>query len=880
VPETLKAFAAKPYDYADVRAVADGLSLSEPVAVTLVRRGYRTPELARDFLAANDSHPSSAFDSIEAIVAQVREAIAAEKRITVHGDFDVDGVCATTIMVSTLRALGAECDWLIPDRIGDGYGVSATNVEKLAKRGTQLLITVDCGITALDEVALARQLGIETIVTDHHQAGDALPDCLILHPEISNYPFASLCGTAVAWKLACALREGSGMGSPGTPRVSAPGDPMPDPSNDADLDLVALATVADVVPLVGENRALVKRGLAEMRRVRRVGLRALIEAAKCEPTRIDEGDLAFRLAPRINAAGRLYRADAGVELLLTNDEARATEIAAELGRANSERRAREREVDTAAEAARRELPDQLREGMALVLAGEDWHPGVVGIVASRLVERHHRPVVVVSLDGEGGGRGSGRSIPGFDLHAALAACAEHLESFGGHRAAAGLSLRAENLMAFRAAFAAHAATVLGPDDLRRTERIDAMVGGVGLGLELAEELGQLAPFGMGNPGVRLMVPSARVSDVRTMGEGKHARFSLHSGAHRALGVAFGRSSLGVEGDDPVDAAIRLEVNHWNGSVEPRVVLNELYPLADEDLEQGTAPLHSCSCGEAEWWARFEAERSRDLGAAQGGGWSSLCRIAAPARPGDRERTVPGGNASVTVTIAELVSSGAGVLAVCADASRRAALASGAGGLARFNGGAARVSCHRCGGEAVLSLSTRAGGGLALTDYEALGHASSLAAEFEHVVLVDPPRGAGDRARVARLPAGPTVGFLHPLWTAAEVEFSGSVVAEQLASRAAVTAVFRSLREAGEGSGEELRQALAGSGSHPLGPEAAGRCFRVLSELGLVAGEPRGGAGVVGTVSSDGTDLERSPAFRAYREDHSEAQTYLERPKQP
>ena len=230
---------------------------------------------------------------------------------------------------------------------------------------------------------------------------------------------------------------------------------------DADLDLVALATVADVVPLIGENRSLVKRGLAEMRRTKRLGLKALMEASKVDPTRLDEGDLAFRLAPRINAAGRLYRADAGVELLLTDDEERAKQIAAELGRANSERRATEREVDAAAEAALRELPDELKEANGLVLAGEGWHPGVVGIVASRLVERHHRPVVVISLDGEGGGRGSGRSIPGFDLHAALEACSEHLETFGGHKAAAGLSLRAENLEAFRAAFAAHAGEVLG-----------------------------------------------------------------------------------------------------------------------------------------------------------------------------------------------------------------------------------------------------------------------------------------------------------------------------------------------------------------------------------------------------------------------------------
>jgi single-stranded-DNA-specific exonuclease len=677
-----------------------------------------------------------------------------------------------------------------------------------------------------------------------------------LHPEISNYPFVSLCGTAVAWKLACALR----------------GD-----EDQMDLDLVALATVADVVPLVGENRSLVKRGLVEMRRTRRVGLRTLMAASKCEPTQLDESDLGFRLAPRINAAGRLYRADAGVELMLTEDEARAEEIAMELGRANSERRAREREVDTAAEAARRELPEALREAPGLVLAGEDWHPGVVGIVASRLVERHHRPVVVVSLDGKGGGRGSGRSIPGFDLLAALEACSEHLETFGGHRAAAGLALRAENLEAFRAAFAAHATAVLGPDELRRTQRIDAMVGGVGLGLELAEELGQLAPFGMGNPGVRLMVPSARVSDVRTMGEGKHARFSLHSGSHRALGVAFGRSSLGVEDDEPIDAAVRLEVNHWNGSVEPRVVLNELYPLDGGETEKTEVRLHACECAEEEWWQRFEVELSRDLETADAG--AHLSPPGLQMRPGPEARTLVSGGAPVTVAIAELVSSGAGVLAVCADASRRAALAGGATGLARFNGGAARIACSRCGGEAVEGLSARAGGGLALTDYAALDRAPSLPGEFEHVVLIDPPRGARDARRVSRPLEGPA-GFLHLLWTAAEVEFSASVLDEQLASRAAIAALFRSLREAGEASGEELREALRGDGAHRRSPEAAARCFRVLAELGLVSGEPSRGAGTVGVVSSEGTDLERSAAFRAYRADHSEAVPYLERPKQP
>jgi single-stranded-DNA-specific exonuclease len=887
VPESARAFAAYPYDFAEVRALAEELGLSQPVAVTLVRRGYRTPEQARTFLAAAETHPPAAFEGMDEIVALVWAVIEAGERITVHGDFDVDGVSATALLVSTLRDLGGDCDWLIPDRIADGYGLSAENVKVLAERGTGLLITVDCGITAASQVALAQEYGMEVIVTDHHQRDEELPGCLILHPEVSNYPFTSLCGTAVAWKLACALREGA------EPPLAV---------TDADLDLVALATVADVVPLIGENRSLVKRGLAEMRRTKRLGLKALLEASKVDPTRLDEGDLAFRLAPRINAAGRLYRADAGVELLLTDDEERAKQIAAELGRANSERRATEREVDAAAEAALRELPEELKEANGLVLAGEGWHPGVVGIVASRLVERHHRPVVVISLDGEGGGRGSGRSIPGFDLHAALEACSAHLETFGGHKAAAGLSLRAENLEAFRTAFVAHAGEVLGPEDLLRTERIDAMVGGVGLGLDLAEELGQLAPFGMGNPGVRLMVPSARVSDVRTMGEeGKHARFSLHSGAHRALGVAFGRSSLGVDDDDTLDAAIRLEVNHWNGAVEPRVILREVYPL---DAAPAAVAPHPCECGDAEWWARFEAELARDLGVVgpsrtervshHGGGKgvvgkSDMDRLS---HHSSSRRVVQSVASSPTATIEELVSSGAAVLAVAADASRRAALANGATGLARFNGGAALIACHRCGAEAVAGLAARGKGGLALVDYAALAMAPDLAASFEHVVLVDAPRCVLDLERATlplagEAPAEPLSdavptgsGFLHPLFSDAEREFGLGVLGREAPSRETIAGVFRALRAGGQMSGPELRAALTGPGPHPLGPEAAARALRVLLELGLVAGNTNSGGGAIGVVSSEGTDLERSAAFRVYSKEHSEAQSFLQSQKFP
>lgn len=596
------------------------------------------------------------------------------------------------------------------------------------------------------------------------------------------------------------------------------GDPAPDA---LDLDLVALATVADVVPLVGENRSLVKRGLEEVRRAWRPGMRALLAAAKCDPSRLDESDLGFRLGPRINAAGRLYRADAGVELFLTEDDGRAAEIAIELNRANSERRATEREVANAAEAALRDLPEHLREASGLVVAGEGWHPGVVGIVASRMVERYHRPVVVISLDGEGSGRGSGRSISGFDLLGGLEACSEHLGSFGGHRAAAGLELEEADVGAFREAFAAHAASVLGPEDLKRTERIDAMVGGASLGLDLAEELRQLAPFGMGNPGVRLLVPSARVRDVRTMGEGKHARFSLHSGAHRALGVAFGRPSLGVGEDDLVDVAVRLEVNHWNGAVEPQVILRELYRR-----NGGEATL------EAEgWWQRFEAELARDP--------SHWPEFEGALAGGYERRVLTSSNAPAAV-VGELASCGASVLALTADAGLREGMV---------------------------------GDGMRLADYPELERSPELAGDFDHVVLVDPPASAGVERLLSH--SNQESGYLHRVWGEAEWRLSLSVLAVQLAQRPTLIACFRDLRDAGEASGEALRQALLGSGPHPRSAETAARCFRVLVELGLVRGTPDGGDGVVGVVSSEGTDLERSVAFRAYSARHEEARQYLE-----
>jgi single-stranded-DNA-specific exonuclease len=848
-----RVFSLAPYDYGEVRALADGLGLAEPVAVTLVRRGYRTIGEARAFLNAADDHDPFEFDSMAEVVDRIAAAITGGRRITVHGDYDVDGVCSTAILVGTLRKLGAECDWLIPDRLGDGYGLSMATVETLAERRTGLLITTDCGIGSADEVAAAITAGIEVVVTDHHQPGDRLPDCPILHPVVSGYPFAELCGTGVAYKLAAALRGADAVVG--------------------ELDLVALATVADLVPLRGENRALVRRGLAEARQVRRPGLRALMASASVTPERLDEGDFAFRLGPRINAAGRLYRADAGVELMLTDDEPRAVSIAAELERANRERREVERELLRSAEAQLRALPAELAEAPGIVLAGEGWHPGVVGIVASRLAESLWRPVVLIGLDAGGRGRGSGRSVPGFDLLAALTACEGHLVRFGGHRAAAGLEIVAGELEPFRRAFADAAAAQNGELEPVRTETVDAVVGGESLGHDVAEQLARLAPFGSGNPGVRLLVPGAKLADVRPMGEGeRHARFSLSSGSARALGVAFG-----VNGEldaatraGPLDVSVTLELNEWNGAVEPRVVLGGLYPLEEE----GAAEEIGASIAEEEFWRRHDAELELELA-----DWPQPAILVAAAEAGRRE-SVDRRRSSGVAAIAALASSGAGLLIVCADAPRRRALVERVARPARFGGGEFAIVSGRLAdaprdAERVLA----AGSGVVLADWPALARDPSLATRFEHVVIVDP----APYPHLDALAAG-GCGYLHRLDGPAEAEFGLRVHAEEWPSRASLAALFRGLRERG-GVDARLdaaaaRAVLCGAGRrHPFSPEVAARSARVLGELRLLEWDAFGASRTLGVVSSGNTDLERSEAFVAYRDRCEEGRRFLSEQRQ-
>jgi single-stranded-DNA-specific exonuclease len=844
-----------PCDPAAVEALREALGVSRTFAQVLVRRGLGELEAARAFLDAEECHDPRAFAGIADAVALILRHLAAGSRITVHGDYDVDGVCATALLLRALRRLGADVDWFLPSRVDDGYGLAAATVERLATRGTRLLITVDCAITAVEEVALARTHGVDVVVTDHHRprADGVLPDAPIVHPALGGYPCPDLCAAGVAYKLAQALALAAADDPALADTAGAGAGGMA--AADDDLDLVALATIADLVPLVGENRRLVRAGLRALASTGKPGLRALMRVARVDPSGLDARSVGFRLAPRINAAGRLHRADAGVELLLTADDARAAAIADELDRANAERRFTEQRILFEAEAQVRELGPR----PAYVLAGEGWHPGVIGIVASRIVERHHRPAILIALPkapalgGAPGevaahGTGSGRSIPGFDLLAALHAAAPLLERYGGHRAAAGLTVIAARVDELRGAIEAHAAATLTPEDLVPVERVDAVLGGGQLGLALADELARLEPTGMGNPGVNLLVPGATFADVRTMGEeGRHVRFTVEGGGGRCRAVSFGCDGrLPVPAGTPADATFRLERNSWNGAVEPRLRLRHAQP---------SAPVPIAVVGEpapGEWLATVlaladGAPTPLRAGPVAGedacaGGAPEVVSPAPPARSASAvdARTELDRRADGPVAVVhDLVAQGASVLAICAHVGRR-----------------------------IEGLQARAGG-FALTSHAALARQPDLAGAYDHLVVLDPPAHPEE---AERLRSGAPGTFAHLTWGPAELRFTQQIHESEHDLRAQLVPFYRALRERGGAAGEELETLLRGEGVHGRSVAQAARIVAVLTELGLVSLDRDLPALAVG--DAERTALERSATYRATMQHDEDGRRWL------
>jgi single-stranded-DNA-specific exonuclease len=790
-----------PYEVATGRRLASELGVSPVVGSILARRGFGDVEEARRFLAAEDSHDPATLPGAPAACELILGHVERGSQIAVFGDYDVDGVCSTAMLLRTLRSLGADPVWELPNRFDEGYGLSGPAVERLAGRGVQLLVTVDCGITAVEQVAAARAAGLEVVITDHHRPGDELPDCTIVHPALGVYGCPELCASGVVLKLSEAL-------------FAAAGRDVTEAAED--IDLAALATVCDLVPLRGENRRIVREGLVALGRTRRPGLRALMEVGAVAPAELSEHSLGFRLGPRINAAGRMQRADAALELLLTDDDARAGEVARELDLLNRDRREAETRILFAAEAA---CAPQAHEG-AIVVAGEDWHPGVVGIVASRLVERWRRPCVVIALDGQGGGRGSGRSISAYDLHAGLAACSEQLVRFGGHRMAAGVELEAASVEPFRRALAAHAAAALSPDDLIPVERVDAVVPGGDLGLDLADDLELLRPFGMGNPQPTLLVPAARFERVTGMGEEKeHSRFTLVAGGGaRSRGVAFGSPprALAPAADRAHDIALRLERNRWNGMVEPRVILRALCPTESGQLEV---------LGEdAPFWDELCMLLARPAAAA-----ASAIGVAASA--GIVEDRRGEGFAGVA---GDLFSSGETVLVAVADVPRR-----------------------RAGLEAVVAGLSN--GPMPVTSWGALAAYPELAGGFDHLVALDPPpRGIGD-------PLLRSAPRAHLAWGPAEAEFALTAWRAELDLRLQLTQVYRALRDLRPDAGAaDLETALRGSGRYPRNARACARLARVLAELTLIDLDHT--ARTCRVLDAVRSDLERSATYRASRDE--------------
>lgn len=520
----------------------------------LAARGCKDAAAAHQLLEPSvDLSDPFLLRDMDKAVARIEQAIEAEEPIVIYGDYDVDGISATAILYECLSSQGAHVRCKLPTR-GSGYGLTRPALEALARKGFTLVITVDNGISAVEEAACAKELGLDLVITDHHLPGETLPDAVaVVDPKRADdeSPFKNLCGAGVAFKL-CAALEGC------------------DPAELLEMygEFVALGTVADVMPLVGENRVLVREGLALLQDTMRPGLHALLESGGYAGKPVTTDTVSYGLAPRLNAAGRMDNASVALKLLLCGDEEQATGIAARLAEINTERQQTEQDVFAAACRTLETDPARLQDRV-LVVSGEDWHPGVIGIVAARLMERYSRPVLVISLH-EGEGRGSGRAPDAFDLHSALAACAGHLTRFGGHAAAAGIEIEEEKLPAFRQAineWAAQHAARPAPATLQ----LDAVVTLEELDLPNVQELTRLAPFGRENPTPVLLVQNAVVDGVWAMGaEGRHTRVRLRQGNHTLFASLFGIPPQQFA--YPVGAAVEaaLEVSVFTGRSGPMV----------------------------------------------------------------------------------------------------------------------------------------------------------------------------------------------------------------------------------------------------------------------------------------------------------------------
>ena len=577
----------------DVLEALTRAGFSRLLAAVLAVRGYDTPEKARQFLDAGAEtlgDPLLLGDMNNAVM-RLQHAIDTHETVAVYGDYDVDGITSTCMLTDYLISRGLTCEHYIPDRLEEGYGVNTAAIAALHDRGVTLIVTVDCGVTTVEEAAYASSLGIDMIITDHHECRDALPDAIaVVDPKRPDCPYPShdLAGVGVAFKLLCAL-EGSAQ-----------------PILDRYADLVAVGTIADVMPLTGENRYIVRRGLEKLEHNPRPGLQALIDESGLGRKRVTAASVGFTLAPRINASGRLGQVECAMELLLSDNLHDAQDCASMLCQLNRDRQ--NKEVDIWQQALDM-LGDAPPDG-PIVLAQPGWHQGVIGIAASRLAEKFGVPAIMICLDGERG-KGSCRSCGGFNLFEALSACSDHLEGFGGHALAAGLTIRAENIDAFRAELKAyynlHAAECVSTLD------IDLCVDSPSLlTLEGVEDLERLEPCGTGNLRPRLALLGAELTRLTAIGEGRHLRLQLEKdgAVYEALFFNQTEETLGLHEGACVDAAFYPQVNSFRGQRSVQLLLCDLrhdlsavQRILSGELPEGAAAPARSDCGKL--WRALE-----------------------------------------------------------------------------------------------------------------------------------------------------------------------------------------------------------------------------------------------------------------------------------
>ncbi len=565
-------------DPQNVAALERAAGIPAVVAQLLLTRGIRDPEDARQFLdpKLTGLREPAELPGADAAAKLIYAAIGDNKRITIYGDYDADGMTATAILLRCLRLLGAQVDFYVPHRVDEGYSLNNEALKKLADQGTELVVTVDCGVASVAEAQVAKDLGLTLIITDHHQVAESLPAAAaIVHPGLpeTEYPFPGLCGAAVAFKLAWAICQCASDGKKVTERLrifllQAVG-------------LAAIGTICDVVPLVDENRILVRYGLGTLKAQPTVGLAALMRKNNLsEKTHLEGEDIGFVIGPRLNAAGRLGQAEIAIELLTTDSEQRADTIAQYMDELNTQRQSQERSINRAASKQIKAMGD-LSSTAALVLTDHDWHPGVIGIVAGRLAEKHHCPVVLIAGDplGVKPGIGSARSVPGFNLHEALAECGHLLESHGGHAAAAGLKIQARNVEDFRTAFCQIADARIDPNNRTAELQVDAEASLQMLTRQTVEQIESLAPFGHGNARPVLCASEVRLTGKpkRIGATGRHLSMTFNQHGIKMRAVAFGGGDweeelTQIEG--PLSIAFRPVINRYRGRVSVEIHLDD------------------------------------------------------------------------------------------------------------------------------------------------------------------------------------------------------------------------------------------------------------------------------------------------------------------